>query len=285
VQTLSQIKAILDEHGLRPRHALGQNFLIDHNLIRRLVDAAAITPGETVLEVGPGTGTMTEELLDRGARVVAAEMDRGLCGVLRQRLAGRDFTLVEGDCLAGKHALAPAVLEAVGDGPFVLVSNLPYAAGTPVMLTLLADIPRCRGLFVTVQREVADRLLARPSTRDFGTISVLAQAVAEVRLVATLPPACFWPRPEVTSAMVAMERRPTPLSPRPRALADFLQRLFEKRRKQLGAVLGRDRPFPPGVAPTHRAEALDVPTLIALHEAMEPPGAAPPVSADAPAGA
>jgi len=270
VQTLAQIRELLDAHGLTPRHGFGQNFLIDHNLIRRLVDAASLAEGETVLEIGPGTGTMTEELLDRGCRVVAAEIDRGLCVLLRERFASRAFTLVEGDCLASKHALSPALLHAVGEGAFTLVSNLPYSAGTPVMLNLLADHPSCRGLFVTIQREVADRLTASPGSKEYGTLSVIAQSVADVRLIAVLPRECFWPRPDVTSAMVAITRLPQPLTQRPRAFADFCQSLFEKRRKQLGAVLGRERAWPPGMGPTDRAEALSVRALVDLFEAVTP---------------
>lgn len=271
MQTLAQIKTILESRGLRPLKSLGQNFLTDHNLIRKLVDAAAIVPGETILEIGPGTGTMTEELLARGARVVAAEMDRGLSEHLRTHFADRpNFTLVEGDCLDTKHALAPALVEAIGDRPFKLVSNLPYGAGTPVMMILLADYPRCSGLFVTIQREVADRLKGAPGTKDYGPLSVLAQVTAEFEYIADLPPQCFWPQPDVTSAMVALRRRPAPLCSNPRKLLSFLVKLFERRRKQLGAVLGRDVSLPEGVEPQVRAEALPVPQLVRLFEHMPP---------------
>jgi 16S rRNA (adenine1518-N6/adenine1519-N6)-dimethyltransferase len=269
MQTLSDIRRILESRGLAPRKSLGQNFLIDHNLIRKLVDAAAVGPGDSVLEVGPGTGALTEELLERGCRVVAAELDRGLSEHLREHFAARgsQFTLVEGDCLADKRTLAPEVLTALGAGPFKLVSNLPYGAATPVMSILLTDHPRCAGLFVTIQREVADRLLAGPGSKDYGTLGILAQVAAEVQLIARLPPECFWPRPEVTSAMVSLVRRPVPLVEGVRGFADFCQRLFEKRRKQLGAVLGRDRVWPEGIGPTDRAESLTIGQLIALYRA------------------
>ncbi|MBI1189183.1 MAG: ribosomal RNA small subunit methyltransferase A [Tepidisphaera sp.] len=267
MQTLAEIKSLLESRGLAPRHQFGQNFLTDHNLIRKLVDAAALSPGDTILEIGPGTGTMTEELLARGCRVVAAEIDRGLATLLRERFAAEPrFSLVEGDCLQGKHHLAPALLEALGPGPFKLVSNLPYAAATPVMIALLADTPACRGQFVTIQLEVAQRLAAKPNSKDYGTISVLAQAVAQVQLIAKLPPECFWPRPDVTSAMIALTPLEKPATAHPRALADFVQTLFEKRRKQLGAVLGRDRAWPQGISPTDRAEALSVAQLVELFE-------------------
>lgn len=265
MQTLSEIKALLESRGLSPRHAFGQNFLIDHNLIRKLVDTSGVGGAETVLEVGPGTGTLTEELLSRGCRVIACEIDRGLCELLRERFRDAPgFTLIEGDCLQSKRGLAAPIRDALTDTPFVLVSNLPYGVGTPLMLTLLIEHRACRGLYVTVQREVAERIAAAPGTKAYGTLSVVAQAAAEVEMIARLPPECFWPRPDVTSAMVAVRRRARPLASDLGRLAAFCQTLFEKRRKQLGAVLGRERSWPPGIRPEDRAEALSVDQLIAL---------------------
>jgi 16S rRNA (adenine1518-N6/adenine1519-N6)-dimethyltransferase len=268
MQSLSDIRRMLESRGLTPRRAFGQNFLTDHNLIRKLVDASGVGPGDTVLEVGPGTGTMTEEVLARGCRVVAAEIDRGLCVLLREHFEkfGDRFTLVEGDCLESKRAFTPALLAALGGGPFRLVSNLPYSAATPIIGTLLASHPECSGLFVTIQREVADRLAAAPGSDDYGALSVLAQAAAAVSVIAMLPPECFWPRPEVHSAMVAITRLPAPLTPHVGALGEFAQRLFEKRRKQLGSVLGRDLRWPAGVQSTDRAETLTVPQIIELFD-------------------
>lgn len=265
MQTLAQIKEILQARGLAPRKSLGQNFLIDHNLIRKLVDAANLQPGDRVLEIGPGTGTMTEELLDRGCRVVAGELDTGLGAFLADRFKDNpNFTLVAGDCLAGKRSISPALLAALGEGPFRLVSNLPYGAATPVMSVLLISHPECIGQYVTIQREVGDRLLAKPGSKDYGLLSVLASVAAKVRSIATLPPACFWPRPEVTSAMLSIEPLAQPLiSPLP-PFVDFVQRLFEQRRKQIGGVLGREGAWPPGIEPTARAEDLTVDQLIAL---------------------
>ncbi len=209
-QTLSEIRGLLASRGLSPRHALGQNFLIDHNLLRRLVDESGVGAGDLVLEVGPGTGTLTEELLARGCEVIACELDRGLAGLLRNRLGNEArFTLVEGDCLEGKRALSGALAGALAGRPFTLVANLPYGSATPLMLTLLVDHPECRAMFATIQREVADRLAARPGSKAYGPLAVVASLLARVRTVAALAPECFWPRPEVTSAMVAIERTPT----------------------------------------------------------------------------
>lgn len=262
MQTLAQIRAILESRGLAPRHALGQNFLIDKNLLARLVDAAGLSAGGLALEVGPGTGTLTEALLGRGVDVVAGELDEGLAAALAERvptlgLAGR-FTLVVGDALAPGRRLSMALAAALGDRPFRLVANLPYAVATPIMLTLLTHHPRCDRLVVTIQREVADRLLAKPSTKDYGTLGIVAQAAAKVTLLAKLPPECFWPRPEVQSAMVMLERREAPICPDLPGLSRLCQRLFSQRRKQLGSTLGAGFAFPDGIAPTLRPEALCV---------------------------
>lgn len=283
VQTLADIRAILAQHGLSPRKALGQNFLLDHNLIRKLVDASGVGAGDVVLEVGPGTGTLTEELLSRGCRVIACELDHGLARMLRERLASPisgSFTLIEGDCLEGKHALNEELTrtlremtgesagESVGAGGggrgFRLVANLPYGAASPLMTTLLASWASCRSMHVTIQREVADRLLAKPGTDEYGTLGIIAQAAAEVSLVATLPPECFWPRPDVTSAMVSIVRRATPLTDDLPRLAACCQKVFGQRRKQIGSVLGRGFAFPAGIGASQRAEQLSVEQLIEL---------------------
>jgi 16S rRNA (adenine1518-N6/adenine1519-N6)-dimethyltransferase len=270
MQTLAHIKDALASAGLAPRKSLGQNFLIDHNLIAKLVDAAGVRPGERVLEIGPGTGTMTDELLSRGARVVAAELDHGLCSLLRERYVSTQgrFVLVEGDCLKGKHALSDAIVAELKDEPFVLVSNLPYDAGTPAMIALLGEFPACRGLYVTIQMEVAQRLMAKPGSDAFGSISLLAQCVAEVTLIAKAPPGCFWPQPGVHSAMVSIQRKQSPLCERPGDFARWCQRVLEQRRKQLGAVLGREFSLPDGISPEVRAESLNIEQWISLWRAL-----------------
>lgn len=268
MQTLAQIRELLESRGLAPRKALGQNFLIDQNLVSKLVSASGVGPGMTALEVGPGTGTLTEALLEAGCRVVAVELDEGLASLLEERLAGHvsagRLALVRGDCMARKTELNPAALSALGAGPFRLVANLPYNAATPLMMTLLIEHRACEGMWVTIQREVADRLLAEPGSKEYGPLSVVARAVGVVSRVAVLPPECFWPRPSVTSAMASVVRRGEPLARDVRALSDFCRVAFGQRRKQLGSVLGRDFPWPLGLTGRERAEELSVERLIEL---------------------
>ena len=272
MHTLSQLRAALDERGISPKRSLGQNFLIDLNLARKLADEAKIGPRETVLEVGPGAGALTHILLERTDRVVACELDDNLADLLRERFAqeieaGR-LMLIHGDCLANKHTLHPAIVEAVRSvESFALVANLPYGAATPLIATLLADHPRCRGQYVTIQKEVADRLLARPGTKEYGAISVLAHAMATMRRIASLPPQCFWPRPKIDSTMLAIERRAEPLTNDPAALSALCARLFSQRRKQLASILGRDIGWPEGIDPTQRPEQLTPAQMIALARA------------------
>lgn len=303
MQTLSHIQSLLAARGIAPRHAFGQNFLHDHNQIRKLIARAAIVPGETVLEVGPGTGALTVALIAAGARVVAAELDRDMCAIAASEAARalemprpegappphEAFALVEGDCLAGKHAISPAIAAALGDRPFALVANLPYHAATPLMLNLLCDWPSCRGQFVTIQRDVADRLMARPSTDAYGALSVMASLLAKVSLISVLPPGCFWPAPKVTSAMVAIGPRTEGAHaeasgdaaphthPRidTRRLSAFLQRVFSMRRKQLGRILGDAVAWPEGVTRTMRPEQLSPEQLLELALRAQAPESGP----------
>ncbi len=263
MQTLSDIKAILATRGLTPKHRFGQNFLHDQNKLRALIAHSGVVAGDLVVEVGPGTGTLTEALLDAGCDVIACELDRDMAAIVRDRL-GERVRLVEGDCLDGKHAVSSALLEAVDGRSFRLVANLPYGAATPLMLNMAAHVPHCLGQFVTVQREVAQRLAASPGSAEYGPATVVLSLTSIVRLLEVLPGSCFWPAPKVTSAMVSV----VPRSPRPdydlTALSGFVHRLFASRRKQIGGILGRDWPLPEGILSTARAETLAPQEIVAL---------------------
>jgi 16S rRNA (adenine1518-N6/adenine1519-N6)-dimethyltransferase len=242
-QTLSEVRALLAAAGLTPQHRFGQNFLVDLNLMRKLVTAAAPGPGDVVLEVGPGTGSLTELLLDSGATVVAAEIDRGLAALLRWHFADAPrFTLVEGDALAGKHAISPAILAALAtagpaDAPRKLIANLPYQIATPLLMELLYLRPAFASLTCTIQKEVGQRLQAIPRNEHYGPLAVIAQTLATVRPLAALPPRAFWPAPQVESVMVQLIPLPTPPVSDAPAFVDLVRRAFLQRRKMLRRII------------------------------------------------
>jgi 16S rRNA (adenine1518-N6/adenine1519-N6)-dimethyltransferase len=266
VQRLSEIKALLAERGLSPRKRFGQNFLHDHNLLRRLVDASNVGPGDLVLEVGPGTGTLTEAILERGGDVIAVEIDDGLADLMASRFGDR-ITLVRGDCLGRGRSLSGSVVEAIGGRPFRLLANLPYQIASPLMVELLFEDHGCIGQCVTIQNEVADRLLAAPGSSAWGPLSILVQCSSDVERIATLGPGCFWPPPKVTSAMVRItpQRRPALDL---RSFATFITKLFSTRRKQLGGVVGIACVRAAGIEPTQRCERLDIDSLERLYRAV-----------------
>ncbi len=271
MQSLKEIKEVLAARGLAPRHSLGQNFLIDHNLLRKLVASASVAPGDLVLEVGPGTGTLTGVLLESGCHVVACELDRGLSQYLREVHGPNPrFTLVEGDCLTRARALNESVAASLADRAFTLVANLPYGAATPLIVTLLKDHPACAALHVTVQREVGERLRAPPGSRDYGPLSVLATCLSNVEAVANAPPECFWPRPEVHSAMLSLRRRIDPPPVPPAHLFEVAVALFSNRRKQVGRALSALglTPIPEWIDPTQRAEDLPPELIVRVAAAV-----------------
>ena len=263
MQTLTEIKSLLDAHGVRPRHRLGQNFLHDHNQLRKIVEASGIDEGDLVLEIGPGTGALTEALLEAGAEVISCEIDPVMHDIVNQRLGDR-VQLVLGDCLDKSRRLSPEILSILGDRPFRMVANLPYHAATPLMVDLMVRRPTCLGQVALIQQEVAERLLSPPGSRTYGLISILTGMLSEGRRVAVVPPGCFWPQPKVTSAVVSITPRRDHGITDPEAFADFVGEVFRNRRKQLGTILGRDR-IPANIDPTQRPEQLLPEELLEIH--------------------
>ena len=265
-QTLNEIKSLLAQHELHPKHRLGQNFLHDHNQMRKIVAAADLKPGELVLEVGPGTGALSEQLLDAGAKLIAIEVDPDLQPILEQRLGpyGDRAQLLMGDVLASKHALNGDLMAMLGNRPFKMVANLPYNIASPLLVNLLVDHPPMHAAVVMVQREVADRLAASPGGKDYGPLTVVVQAMCHIKPVAQLSPNSFWPPPKVSSTVLALRRRERPLTDNPQQLAAMVQRLFQRRRKQLGSILGRSTPLPPGIDPQARPETLSIAQFVEL---------------------
>ncbi|MFA6133325.1 MAG: 16S rRNA (adenine(1518)-N(6)/adenine(1519)-N(6))-dimethyltransferase RsmA [Phycisphaerae bacterium] len=259
MQALHQIRQLLTQHELAPQKQYGQCFLIDLNLMGKLLELADVRGDSNVLEVGPGTGSLTEELLSRAGKVVAVEIDRGLHRLLSETLGDRPgLSLIHGDVLAGKHAISPEVVAALGTGPAQLVSNLPYSIATPLIAQCLIDTwgalrkggVRFERLTFTVQREVCDRLAASVDSADYGPVSILVTLLGKMRLGPVLPREAFWPSPSVTSRMARIDIDPDLAGKVDDvdALVGVLSAAFGQRRKQLGAIARREEsPFPPGV--------------------------------------
>lgn len=276
MQTLSQIRELLNQRALSPKHRLGQNFLHDHNQLRKLVHAADLAPGELVLEVGPGTGTLTETLLESGVHVVACEIDQDMAAIIADHVKPRfpdRLNVLNVDMLATKHRLNDAVMQHL-DRPFKLVANLPYQIASPLISSLLIDhaphastVP-CVGMFITVQHEAAQRMTSETGTKEYGVLSVLCQTLARLETIARLSPGCFWPSPKVDSAMIAIH----PLDREPvldrQAFGAFLQQVFSRRRKQLGTIFGRDRNWPENIDPSQRPEQLAPSDLVRLFNSV-----------------
>ncbi len=247
-QTRRRVQELLAARGIRPSKSLGQCFLIDLNLLGLLVQHAELDGTELVLEVGTGTGSLSELLAD-GARVlVTVEIDPRLYDLARRDvLATRANVLVLcTDALQGKHRIHPLLTAAVDVcyrrydcSTRKLVANLPYSIATPFILNLLyAEAERWQRFVVTVQRELAEKMAAGPSDPDYGAVSVLVQAVAQVRILRRLSRSVFWPKPDVQSAMLLIE----PAQERYGRIADreafrrFVHRLWAGRRKQLATA-------------------------------------------------
>lgn len=213
MQTKQDIERLLAGAGTSPNRRLGQNFLIDLNLMRLLVDAAHIQPQDVVMEVGTGTGSFTEALAQRAGKVITVEYDSVLVSIARAQLKKfTNVTLFNMDVLENKNAIQHEILEALKEakaeypGRLLLVANLPYNVGSGVMANLISGPVTAAAMYVTVQREVADRMASRPGRSEYGTLSILMQATGRVHLLRKLPPSVFWPRPQVDSAMISYER-------------------------------------------------------------------------------
>ena len=243
VQTKREIEALLDKAGLRPRKRFGQHFLIDGNLMRRLVESAEIEAGDVILEVGPGTGGLTDLLVDVARHVICVEIDRDLFALLSERFLDQsNIELICSDVLDGKHHLNPHVAEAIqkpGRSPLKLVANLPYDIATPLLMNLVLDYPAVNRFCFTVQAEVGERIAAPAGSKVYGPLSIVAQNLCIVEHVARLGPGAFWPRPKVDSVMLRLDRRAAPPIPSEHAkrFAAFVHGVFEHRRKTLRAAL------------------------------------------------
>jgi 16S rRNA (adenine1518-N6/adenine1519-N6)-dimethyltransferase len=214
MQTKQQIKQLLLSAGIRPNRQLGQHFLIDLNLMRLLVDSADIRTDDIVLEVGCGTGSLTQALAEHAGTVVAVELDHGLNKIAQAELTNnRNVDIIDADILKNKNIINPIVADTLNRvrqrhaGRILLVANLPYNVASPLILNLATGPTVADGMFVTIQKEVADRTIALPGSGDYGILSILLSSVGEVKRLRVLKPAVFWPPPQVDSAMVSFIRK------------------------------------------------------------------------------
>lgn len=270
--TRRQVHALLDAHGLSPSRALGQNFVVDPNTVRRIARLAGVGAGDHVVEIGAGVGCLTLALAETGASVTAVELDRGLLEVLGEVLDATSVDLVAGDARTMDWS------RLLGGSPtWTLVANLPYNIATPLVCDLLADVPAITKMVVMVQREVADRLVADAGSRTYGIPSVKVAFSAVARIVATIGPDVFFPHPRVDSAVVEITRRPAgSVAPDidPVDLFTLVTTAFQQRRKMLRrSLLGlvdAEVFTGAGVDPSARPEMLDLDAWVALTRAWRP---------------
>jgi 16S rRNA (adenine1518-N6/adenine1519-N6)-dimethyltransferase len=253
------LRELLDSNSLAPRRHLGQNFVGDPNTVRRIASLAGVGPGDHVVEVGAGLGSLTLALAELGAAVTAIEVDRGIVPVLREVVAGLDnVTVREADAtdLDWASMLDPAI-----EGGWTLVANLPYNVATPLVCDVLDDVRHVTRLVVMVQREVAERFAAAPRTPAYGAVSVKVAYWGTARVLGRVPASVFVPRPNVESALVEIVRREPPATP-PGELFELVRAGFAQRRKMLrrslAGIVVPDDFAGAEVAPTARPEELDV---------------------------
>jgi 16S rRNA (adenine1518-N6/adenine1519-N6)-dimethyltransferase len=254
-QGKGELRALLQRHGHRPNKALGQHFLADPNVVDRIVRAAEVGPGDRVVEVGAGTGTLTAALAATGAAVVAFEIDRHLETLLMEAVGSLAVEL-------RFESATPHAISGLGAGPWTMVANLPYNVGTPLVLDVLqsnADVVR---YVVMVQTEVADRLAAGPGSRRYGVPSVIAGLYGEVRTLFPVAPTVFFPPPDVDSAVVEIVRR-RDVPDLAAAAVRLASIAFGQRRKMLRGSLASEFDDPiavlesAGIDPTARPETLE----------------------------
>ena len=232
--TPTATRELLTKLGHQPKRFLGQNFLVDGNIVRKSLELAEVTASDTVIEVGPGLGTLTSALLTSGAEVWAVEKDRVLHEHLATTLAvefPKTFHLLEGDAV--EHPLADCT--ATGDRPLKVVANLPYAISTPWMDAVLGG-PLPTRMVLMLQQEAAQRYAAVPGTKSFGAISIFLQAAYDLAPGHKVPAACFHPRPDVESYLLHLVRKPEPFVFSP-ATKQLVRSCFQQRRKQIAALL------------------------------------------------
>jgi 16S rRNA (adenine1518-N6/adenine1519-N6)-dimethyltransferase len=289
-QTQSYLRELFQVNRLHPKNKLGQNFLIDLNLVDFIINAAELTRADLALEIGSGTGSLTARLADLAGAVLSVEIDPAFHALAEETVhAHANVRILNADVLKNKNQLNPDVLTSLQEmrdryqpQRVKLVANLPYAVATPVISNFLIAGTELERMVVTVQWEIAEKLIAQPGTKQYGALAVLVQGLADVELLRKLPPSVFWPRPQVDSGIVKI----VPSAKKRKAIADvqrfrdFLRDLYSHRRKNLrGAIIamtGRQHEKSVvdvtlaklGYAGTERAETLSIAQHLELCEAF-----------------
>ncbi|CAN5393975.1 16S rRNA (adenine(1518)-N(6)/adenine(1519)-N(6))-dimethyltransferaseRsmA [soil metagenome] len=255
----STIMELLTSGGLSPRRDLGQNFVTDPNTVRRIAKLAEVGPGDRVVEVGAGFGSLTLALAETGAEVLAVEVDRGIVPVLRELMAPhKNVTVVEADAMRTNWA------ELLGDQRgWILVANLPYNVATPLVCDLLDGVPQIQRMLVLVQREAAERFCAAPRTPQYGAVTVKIAYWATARIAGFVPASVFLPRPKVESALADIRRRSQPVTEAASEdLFVLMRTAFGQRRKMLrrslADVVAADVFDEAAIDASRRPEELDV---------------------------
>ena len=292
LRTQSQITRLFRERRIQPNRRLGQNFLVDHNLLRMIAHEGKVGEHDVVLDIGAGTGVLTRRLAERAAAVIAVEIDPVLEALCREYTADLDnVRLIHHDILQSKSQLNPAVMDVVREAlaaepgrRLKVISNLPYIVATPVIIELLRGEPQPDVIIATVQLEVAERFTAEPGTRRYGTATVAVQLRARARILRTLPPSVFWPQPKIDSAIIRIDPDATLFAP-PRDAATFdrtVRTCFTGRRKKLinALIKGSDIRIDPepaaavlkaaGIEPHRRGDTLSVAEFIRLADVIAP---------------
>ncbi|MGG1556969.1 16S rRNA (adenine(1518)-N(6)/adenine(1519)-N(6))-dimethyltransferase RsmA [Geobacillus thermoleovorans] len=285
IATPGRTKEILERYGFSFKKSLGQNFLIDANILRKIVDVADISPDTGAIEIGPGIGALTEQLARRAKKVVAFEIDGRLLPILADTLSPYDnVRIFHQDVLkADLHAVIAEELADVSDR--MVVANLPYYVTTPIIMKLLTERLPIRGMVVMLQKEVADRLAAKPGTKDYGSLTIAVQYYTEAEVIMTVPRTVFMPQPNVDSAVIRLVKRQHP----PVVVDDegvFFQVVrasFAQRRKTLFNNLTNNLPggkenkekiervlVALGIDPRRRGETLDIAEFASLSNALAP---------------
>jgi 16S rRNA (adenine1518-N6/adenine1519-N6)-dimethyltransferase len=260
--TPALLRALAARHGIRPKKSLGQHFLIEPALAKRIVELAEVGPDDRVVEIGAGLGSLTVALAHTAGEVLAVELDRALLPALREVVDGLPRVRV-----VAADAVRVDWGALLGPGDWKMVANLPYNVAVPVVMRILEDEPRISRLFVMVQREVGERLVAAPADEQYGAVSVRVAYRAEGRVVRRVPKTVFWPEPKIESVLVSLIRRPPPVSVDESALWRVVDEAFGQRRKTVANALvrlGAERPQAEailrqcGLSLTVRPEQLDL---------------------------